>query len=61
MLITLSSLRMFIFTPLLIIFYPHLFVLMYRDYEKAYELETDEDALKDIKLKVKKVSIFFPQ
>lgn len=27
-----------------------------RDYEKAYELETDEDALKDIKLKVKKVS-----
>jgi len=25
------------------------------DYEKAYELETDEDNLKDIKLKVKKV------
>jgi hypothetical protein len=25
------------------------------DYETAYELETDEDALKDIKLKVKKV------
>ena len=30
--------------------------LTHRDYEKAYELETDEDALKDIKLKVKKVS-----
>ena len=26
-----------------------------RDYEKAYELETDETTLKDIKLKVKKV------
>jgi len=36
------------------------FSWIYRDYEKAYELETDEDALKDIKLKVKKVSIFFP-
>eukprot|EP00598_Pedospumella_elongata_P016105 CAMPEP_0185011692 /NCGR_PEP_ID=MMETSP1098-20130426/97920_1 /TAXON_ID=89044 /ORGANISM="Spumella elongata, Strain CCAP 955/1" /LENGTH=495 /DNA_ID=CAMNT_0027540733 /DNA_START=470 /DNA_END=1957 /DNA_ORIENTATION=- len=27
------------------------------DYEKAYELETDEDALKDIKLKVKKAKV----
>jgi hypothetical protein len=31
---------------------------MYRsDYETAYELETDEDVLKDIKLKVKKVRL----
>lgn len=29
------------------------------DYETAYELETDEDALKDIKLKVKKVRVCY--
>jgi hypothetical protein len=31
--------------------------MYHSDYETAYELETDEDVLKDIKLKVKKVSL----
>lgn len=33
-----------------------LYLHINRDYEKAYELETDDATLKDIKLKVKKVS-----